>query len=78
MSNQATLEEMQRNIARGNDVGEHVLTWDPQKKRLVMKPAQDTAHGAETLEAGIPDLTVSLCIETDSVHTDGNCYANQR
>lgn len=56
MSNEATLQQMQQDIARGNEVAERVLTWDPTTKRLVIKPAKEAKP--ETLNVGIPEMTV--------------------
>ena len=56
MSNEATLQQMQQDIARGNDVAERVMTWDPATKRLVIKPAKDPKP--ENLNVGIPEITV--------------------
>jgi hypothetical protein len=39
MSEGTTINQIQQDIARGNDEGKRVLAWDPVAKRLVIKPS---------------------------------------
>jgi uncharacterized protein YheU (UPF0270 family) len=56
MSNEATLQQMQHDIARGNETAEKVMTWDPATKRLVIKPAKEVQP--DSLNVGVPEVTV--------------------
>ena len=56
MSNEATLKQMQRDIARGDETAERVMTWDPTTKRLVIKPAKEVRP--DGLNVGVPEVTV--------------------